>query len=170
MLTPLAHSGPLGGTVMSKLFVAAAALAATLAQPAAAVTFSTLTTIYVGAGVKDSGGGALVGVASSFSCANVSGANAVIRFLVLNSTGGVAAAQTQTLPHGFTATASTHDTAVFSDSVMNSGTVSPGVVNIESTESGIFCTAVVVDAANATPLFMGPIHLVRVNPHPGTLE
>jgi hypothetical protein len=47
--------------------------------------------------------------------------------------------------------------------------VSGGVVNVESTNSAVFCTAKVidpdVDGANGHSLPM-----VRVNPHPGTVE
>ena len=50
-----------------------------------AVTFPSLTTIYVGSGVYDSGGGAHLGSATTFHCSNVSGVTATIRFHVLNS-------------------------------------------------------------------------------------
>jgi hypothetical protein len=41
---------------------------------------------------------------------------------------------------------------------------------VEATNSAVFCTAAVIDAGSATPAFSMPIHLVRVNPHPGTVE
>jgi hypothetical protein len=47
--------------------------------------------------------------------------------------------------------------------------ISQGVVNIESTQSGVFCTAEVLDAAASAPTGIAR-HLVRVNPHPGTVE
>ena len=43
-----------------------------------------------------------------------------------------------------------------------------GVLNIEATQSGIFCTAMIVDGADAGEGITLP--LVRINPHPGTLE
>jgi len=48
-----------------KHHIAATALAATIARPAAAVTFPSLTTIYVGSGVYDDGGAANSGIATS---------------------------------------------------------------------------------------------------------
>ena len=68
---------------------ASAIALAALAQPASAITFPTLTTIYVGAGVKDDGGAGDAGIATSFLCSNVSGRTADIRFLVLNHSGSV---------------------------------------------------------------------------------
>ena len=43
-----------------------------------------------------------------------------------------------------------------------------GVINIESTQSGVFCNAIFLDAAGGGLAFNLP--LVRVNPHPGTVE
>ena len=157
-----------------KHLVVATILAAALAQPAAAITFSKLTTIYVGAGVYDSGHFADdVGEATSIHCSNVSGVSVQVRALVLNTTGGVAGTPvTVTLAHGESLTFSTHPTVIFADVTgdLNTFGISPGVVNVEATNSAVFCTAVVVDAANAKPVYMSPLHLVRVNPHPGTVE
>jgi len=153
-----------------KRYLAAAALAATLAQPASAITFPSLTTIYVGAGVFDNGTGADTGQATSIHCSNVSGGSVQVRVLVLSSTGDVEGSMTVTVAHGQTTTISTHQTFLFSDNTLSTGLVSQGVVNIEATNSGVFCTAVVLDAANAPPIFMSPLNLVRVNAHPGTVE
>ena len=152
---------------MNKLFVAAA-LAAALAQPASAITFPSLTTIYVGAGVKDDGSATNLGLASTFICSNVSGAPATIRYLVLNGGGAVAGQLSFLVQHGATNTVSTHNTSTFSENNLGTGAVEQGAVNIESTESGVFCTAFIVDAAD--PGELGQLHLVRVNPHPGTVE
>jgi len=62
-----------------KTIFAALTLAAALAQPAAAVTFPSLTTIYVGTGIRDDGNLSGMGVATVFPCINVSGATATIR-------------------------------------------------------------------------------------------
>ena len=51
---------------------------------------------------------------------------------------------------------------------MPTGLVEHGVINIESTQSGVFCSAFIVDAADAGE--MAPIHLVRINGHPGAEE
>lgn len=63
-----------------RTYLTAVALAAALAQPASAITFSALTTIYVGTGVQDSGTGPNTGIATVFQCSNVSGRAAVLRF------------------------------------------------------------------------------------------
>ena len=152
-----------------KTTLTALALALTLAQPASAITFSKLTTIYVGSGVVDSGGGDNVGLATIFNCSNVSGVGATVRFLVL-STFGVNADKSVTLPHGETVVAATDETAVafetLSLDVMS--ILNGGMVNIESTQSGVFCNAAFVDSAGGGLGYNLP--LVRVNPHPGTVE
>ena len=155
-----------------KPYLAAAALGAALAQPAAAVSFPSLTTIYVGSGVFDGGGATNVGVATSIHCSNVSGVSVQVRALVLRQDGSVAGSLTQNATHGRTVTFSTHETTVFSDLgfALNTGFVAQGVVNVEATDSAVFCTAVVLDAGSGVPIFMSPLHLVRVNPHPGTVE
>ena len=60
-------------------------------EPASAVTFPSLTTIYVVAGVTDGGGAAGVGSATAFHCLNVSGVTTSVRFVVLNGNGAVVA-------------------------------------------------------------------------------
>jgi len=152
-----------------KTTLTAIALAATLAQPASAITFPSLTTIYVGAGVTDDGGVDNAGIATTFICSNVSGVTTSIRFLVLSPSGAVVGSSTfGTVPHGGTVTLATHATSTFLESLMSTGQVAQGVVNIESLQSGVFCTAFVVDGFD--PVDMAPLHLVRINPHPGTVE
>ena len=151
-----------------KKFVAALAVVPMLAEPALAVTFPSLTTIYVGAGVTDSGDAANVGLASTFICSNVSGGPATIRYLVLGGGGAIEGQLSFLVQHGATNTVSTHNTTTFSENNLATGSVEQGAVNIESTESGVFCSAFIVDAADNGEL--GPLHLVRVNPHPGTVE
>ena len=157
---------------MNKLSIAATALALTLVQPASAITFSKLTTIYVGSGVIDSGNSANTGLATSIHCSNVSGAAVQVRSLVLRHNGTLAGSLTASLSHGATFVFSTHLTVVFNDDAgaLNTQTVAEGALNVEATNSAVFCTAVVVDAQNFPPVFMSPLHLVRVNPHPGTVE
>jgi hypothetical protein len=154
-----------------KTTLTAIALATALAQPAAAITFPSLTTIYVGSGVYDSGNADNVGEATSIHCSNVSGVEVQVRALVLRDNGAVAGSLTTNLAHGATFTFSTHQTLTFVDTGdLNTGSVNQGVVNVEATNSAVFCTADRVDAANVKPIFMSPLHLVRVNPHPGTVE
>ena len=165
------------------IYIAAASLVAIVAasaailpavgaiNPAPAIAFGGLTTIYVGSGVHDNGQIDNVGEATSIHCSNVSGVSVQVRVLILHDSGPVAGSLTLTLAHGATKTVSTHPTAVFTDTGLDiADAVIQGVVNIEATNSAVFCTAVLVDAANAKPVYMSPLHLVRVNPHPGTVE
>lgn len=148
---------------------AAFALAVALAQPASAITFPSLTTIYVGSGVLDDGGVSDAGTASSFFCSNVSGLTAQVRVLILNENGAaVGNSAATTLPHGITLVFSTHGTPLF-ESVIGTGLLNAGVVNIESTQSGVFCRGAVVNAAGPRQ-GSSPVALVRVNAHPGTAE
>ena len=149
------------------LFVCA--FAAALVQPAAAITFSQLTTIYVGAGVQDTTG-AGQNTATVFSCGNVSGVAATMRILILDNTGGVVESFTQALPHGAHLTAATRGVATIAgEVVLDSGAVLGGVVNIESMQSGVFCSAALLDAVSDV-VTGAALHLVRVNAHPGTVE
>jgi len=153
-----------------KKHLAAFALAAALAQPAAAVTFPTMTTIYVGSGVTDGGNGpAPVGEATVVLCSNVSGVATSIRLLLLSITGEVVKSHTfPSVAHGATIVAATHDTNGFFETVLDTGAILHGVVNVESLQSAVFCTAAIVDASAIAQGI--PLHLVRVNPHPGTVE
>jgi hypothetical protein len=82
----------------------------------------------------------------------------------------VEASLTAIFLNGGSGVASTHLTNVFTAELsLNTGAVQ-GVVNIEATNSAIFCTATVTDAAGATPAFAMDVNLIRVNPHPGTVE
>jgi len=150
-----------------KTMLSATALAVTLAQPAVAITFPTLTTIYVGTGVYDDGGAINAGIATTIHCSNVSGALAQIRVVFLNAGGTVQGSPVIfVIPHGAQFGTSTHLT-VFLDGTAATGQMQ-GTANVESTESGVFCTGVVVNAA--IPNLGVTLNLVRVNPHPGTVE
>jgi hypothetical protein len=76
------------------------ALAAALAEPAAAITFPSLTTIYVISGVKDDGGSANSGIATSVHCTNVSGIDAQVGFIALDRDGDVVGRATLNVLHG----------------------------------------------------------------------
>lgn len=154
----------------SLLALALTASSAVVTEPAPAITFANLTTIYVGSGVVDNGAGIDTGVATTFTCSNVSGFGASVRFLVLYPGGQVAAQATANLPHGGQVIASTHDTALFQENLALATGLVQGTVNIEATQSAVFCTAAILDATGPTPTFALPLHLVRVNSHPGTAE
>jgi hypothetical protein len=165
MLTPPNHRED---TMKQHLIIVT--LVAALAQPAGAVTFPSLTTIYVGSGVRDDGGASGVGSATTFHCSNVSGVAATIRFLVLYSDGEIAISFPTPVQHGRTYTASTHATVAYIENTsFNVGSISEGVINIESTQSGVFCNAKSIDASTVAPIGV-TLPLVRVNPHPGTVE
>ena len=153
-----------------KKYLPAVALAAVLAQPASAITLSSLTTIYVGSGVYDNGGLTEQGAATSIHCSNVSGGATQVRVLILSPSGAIEGSLTVTVAHGETATVSTHGTLAFVEgsNLLSTGPVQQGVLNIEATNSAVFCSAMIVDAAAAIPNGID-LHLVRVNPHPGTV-
>jgi hypothetical protein len=154
-----------------KKCLAVVALAAVLTQPAAAITFSKLTTIYVGSGVASlrAGVGA-VNIATAFSCSNVSGQNANVRVLVLAPSGAFVADHSALVAHGASITVSTSIIAVLTQSVLNgAGNLRQGTVNIESTQSAVFCTAMILDPESLVPSGVA-LRLVRINPHPGAVE
>ena len=153
-------------------YLAAFALAAMLVQPASAITFPSLTTIYVVTGVTDSGSAANTGLATALVCSNVSGVTTQIRFLVLNEIGSVLQSVIVfSVPHGATIQVSTHGVALFDNetSIIPGTLLNSGVVNIESLQSAVFCTAHILDASSEVPNGIDP-HIVRVNPHPGAVE
>ena len=155
------------------LLAVCAGACAVVATPALATTFPSLTTIYIVTGVKDSGDAMNVGVAMAVQCSNVSGVTTTVRFLVLNFNGAVLNSVTHAnVTHGDTIEHSTHSTNAYSNESTNliPGTIlSAGVLNIESLQSGVFCTAAIIDASAAAPEGVTP-HIVRVNPHPGSVE
>ena len=158
---------------MQKILLAACAAASVVvAAPVRATTFPSLTTIYIVPGVLDSGDAANVGVATAFQCSNVSGVTTSIRFLALSETGAVLGSVTvPSVLHGATIEVSTHFTDPYTnETALISGTVlNTGVVNIESLQSAVFCTAAIIDASIANPDGVTP-HIIRVNPDPGAVE
>ena len=154
------------------LFAACSAASVVVAAPVWATTFPSLTTIYIVPGVVDSGDANNVGVATAFQCSNVSGVTTEIRFLVLSETGAVLGSVTvASVLHGATIQVSTHFTNPYiNETALITGTVlNTGVVNIESLQSAVFCTAAIIDAAAVNPDGVTP-HIIRVNPNPGSVE
>jgi hypothetical protein len=124
----------------------------------------------VGAGVYDDGAAANSGIATVISCSNVSGLSAQVRVLVLNDFGGVAGSLTTTVAHGASATFATHPHIGHIEANLSTGQLVAGaVLNVEATQSGLFCTAAIANASGQAS-DSSPLHLVRVNPHPGTVE
>jgi hypothetical protein len=139
------------------------------ATPSPAIAFGSLTTIYIGSGAYDDGGGPNAGIATTVHCSNVSGNTTQLRAQILGPGGNVEASATNfALPHGNTFTFSTHGTPFVNEIDLNTGFFSNGVINVESTQSAVFCTAMVIQAGSvATGV---ALHLVRGNPNPGTVE
>ena len=151
------------------LFACAVASLGIGAQTAAATTFPSLTTIYVGSGVVESGSPADTGTATAIHCSNVSGLSADMRWLFLTGEGIVVNSITATLAHGQTETVATHAVAYLSgELLLNQGGFTDGVVNVESTQSAVFCSAYILSAA--APASGVALHLVRVNGNPGVEE
>jgi hypothetical protein len=159
------------GLLIVSVTVASTAVFTRAATPAPATAFPGLTTIYVGSGVYDDGGAANAGTATSIHCSNVSGVQVDVRGLVLDPLGApIGAPGTETLAHGATVTFSTHSVDSFFDNhSFGTGALNKGVVNIEATNSGVFCTAMIINGAGNNVDGV-QLHLVRVNPHPGTVE
>jgi hypothetical protein len=153
---------------MRKKYLAAVALAATLAQPASAVTFPSLTTIYVGSGAFDDGGGVIEGTATAVVCSNVSGVTVSVRVLMLGSTGSVEGQGASNAPHGGVVIFTTHPILPYNQVNLATGGFI-GTINIEATNSAVFCTASLIDAGGPAES-ASPLRLVRVNAHPGTVE
>jgi hypothetical protein len=137
----------------------------------ASVSFGQLRTIYIASGVRDTSEPPNIGVATSFLCTNVSGVPARVRYLVLGFSGNIVGNAQFSLTHGQTHTASTHDTVGFrEDALLSPGHhIEGGVVNIESDQSGVFCSAMIVDATTTAPIGI-PLHMTRVNADPGTVN
>ena len=139
---------------------------AALAQPAA-ITFPSLTTIYVGAGAF-SVGNDLSGTATVVVCSNVSGVAASIRVLMLDENGAIEGQATVPTVHGGSAVFLSHEIIPFGGADLQTGSFI-GVINIEATQSGVFCTARIMNGQGPAQ-DAAPLDLVRVNPHPGTVE
>ena len=157
---------------MKKLLAAIAAAALTAALPAQATTFS-LRTIYVASGVFDSGDLADLGTATSVHCSNLSGKSATVRVSFYARNGLLEGFNSGPLANLETRTISTHAT-YFGETYLGTGAIAQGVLNVQSTESGVFCSAMLVDAAGGPGAADVPqgvaLHMVRYNPHPGTVE
>ena len=156
---------------MKTALLALALLATTaIAAPVEATTFPSLKTIYIGSGVRDSANGAYAGIATVVHCSNVSGLTTTLRMQFLHKNGSSAGLHTfNSVAHGSTVTLVTHAVVAYVATELNVLQINSGLVNVESTQSAVFCNASVVDASAALDITV-PIPLVRVNPHPGTAE
>jgi len=130
-----------------------------------------LALLYVVSGVRDNGGAANVGTATTFHCTNASTAAENIQIQVRDFAGGVVSDHTYPLNSGRTWTTSTHDTAVFDEDADLSpgGTIIQGLAFIFATTQFMFCSAMLVEAASPTPSGIS-LHMVRFSPVAGTSE
>ena len=123
--------------------------------------------VYVFPGVRDSGGAAGTGVATSVHCFNYSGATEKVTYVVANFDGSIKANLNLSIGNQQTRTVSTHDTVLFAeDLILNTGIVNQGTFGVLSTTRNIVCTAQVLDASAATPNGINLVG-VRFNPAAG---
>jgi hypothetical protein len=124
--------------------------------------------VYRFSGVRDNGGAASVGVATSFHCTNFSGATETLRIQIRAFNGTVIKDSTLNIPHNNNRTISTHFTnAYFEDLSLETGTIDQGSARIWATSTMIVCTASTIDAAAIVPYGVD-LHGIRFNPIPGT--
>ena len=129
----------------------------------------TLVPVYLVIGVRASGTDNS-GLATSFSCTVSSGAVETIKISVLNSGGTQVIDQAINVGSPNTQTFSTNGTVLFNDLLLNAPAINPaGVATIFASSNLVFCTAMLLDAANASPQGI-TLHQVRFNSVPGTQE
>jgi hypothetical protein len=133
-------------------------------------TFPNSTTIYIVPSARDDGSAANTGTATVVGCTNVSGVTVTVRFLALNFFGTPVADRTTSIANGATVAASTHNTVSYNEAILlNSGPLSQGAIDVESTNAAVFCTAMTINAAASFPEGVD-LHVVRVNGLAGTQE
>ncbi len=140
--------------------------------PGAEAVGDPLRTIYRISGLRDNGGNVNTGVASSIHCTNFNSVSERVRFVIRDFNGAQLADLTFTLTSRQTFTASTHGTNVFTeDSTLGlvNEVINQGSATIQATSVHVHCSAMIVDAASASPLGIA-LHMVRVGPAPNTQE
>jgi hypothetical protein len=122
-------------------------------------------------GLRDTGSASNVGVATSFHCTNFSAVAEKIRFVLRDFPGTVVANTNVDVPAFGTRTASTHNALVFNeDSFLSPGAFfNQGSAVIQSTSLNVHCSGMIVDAAASVPQGIA-LHMIRLNPAPGTQE
>jgi hypothetical protein len=164
-----------GVNTMKRIFTAAIAIAAIAlagSVPTGATTFPTLTNIYFASGVVDNSEDDFLGIATVISCSNLSGQAASVRYFFRRDNGTVAGSATLPLANLAAQTITTEGNVDFLDEIqLETGIFIGGTLQIQSTQSAIYCSAMLVHANGGSS---GPagvaLHMVRLNPHPGTVE
>lgn len=142
-----------------------AAFGATFFTPVQATTFSSARLIYVAASVGDH---SFAGTA--VPCVNLSGQNARITWSFFNNGGSSVGSLTLNVAHGRTVIVATyHGISVLSDRLVLSAKDFQGRLAVYSTQSGVFCSAILGHPTLGEPQGI-ELHMVRFNPHPGTVE
>jgi hypothetical protein len=149
--------------------VSAAPLAFLLAclSPVQATTFPSPALIYAVPGVLDVDGSTSLG--TSITCLNLSSQNATVRWRFLSATGASLGLRTEIIQSGRTVAVGTaNGTNIHSETLISGADNFQGSVAIYSTQSAVFCNAVV--ASSAAPEAGHALNTVRFNTHPGTTE
>jgi hypothetical protein len=157
---------------MKKSLLAFAVAAAIVAPEARATTFPALTTIYFASGAVDNSNTSQLGVATIVSCSNLSGQTASVRYQFRAANGTLLAGGTLLLASLAQQYVTTQGGVDFVTPIdIQTGPFLGGTVQILSTQSAIYCSAMLVhaDGASSGPAGVA-LHMVRLNPHPGTVE
>ena len=150
--------------------IAALGLAFVLPAAPDAATTDPEILIYRFPGVRDDGGVASAGVATSFHCTNFSGAFENLRFVTRNRDGSLVSNGVATIGHLQTHTASTHFAAAYlNETTLATGAVFQGTTAIAATSINIICTAETIDASTVAPVGVAR-RGIRFNPVPGSQE
>jgi hypothetical protein len=137
-------------------------------RPSPKTTFPNTKLIYVAVGAFDSGDPANTGLATTVTCRNLTNSDVTVVFrffdgdnnMIVGSKSGTIAAQRAR-------TVSSH--ATFNgEAIANTGYFDRGTVAIFSTDTAVFCSAMVVDAAGTGAGFA--LHMVRFRKHNDTDE
>jgi len=145
------------------------ALAIGMAAPASAGVNDPEVIIYRFPGVRDSGTGPALGVATLFFCTNFSGATENIRLVTRGETGSLLQNNVFLIGHLFTRTFATHLVAAYTSNDLSTSAVDPGTTAIAATSTNIICTAMTIDAANVRPVGVA-LRGIRFSPVPGSEE
>jgi len=143
-----------------------AGFGATSFMPAHATTFSSPRLIYVASGVADWSSPA---TGTAVHCTNLSGQTATIKWTFTKDSGAGAGSATLAVPPGRSVAVNTENgVSFYGYNPVLSAHDFQGRVSVASTQSGVFCSAVL--AQLTVPPSGLQLHIVRFNAHPGTVE
>jgi hypothetical protein len=127
--------------------------------------------IYRVSGVRDNGGGAEGGQATSFHCTSVSTVDERLVIRVRDFNGAIVGERSIEISPNRTRTLSTHLTRLFfEDAIISPGeAIEQGSAEILATSSEVFCSVMIISAAANVPEGI-ELHLVRFNAIPGSQE